>query len=98
MNIIVAACKNGGIGYKNILPWHIANELKFFKNITVGNGNNAVVMGKNTWNSFKNPLPKRDNYVLSTTMEDYDEVNIIRDIDSITGLLKKKHYELKKRQ
>ena len=34
MNMIVAFCKNRGIGYKNQLPWHIPNELKYFKRKT----------------------------------------------------------------
>ena len=32
MNIIVAACKNKGIGFGNKLPWHLKNELNYFKN------------------------------------------------------------------
>ena len=48
MNIIVAVCRNQGIGFKNTLPWKLKKELKYFKILTKGNGNNAVIMGKNT--------------------------------------------------
>tara|TARA_X000000368_G_scaffold125313_1_gene98365 strand:- start:3396 stop:3965 length:570 start_codon:yes stop_codon:yes gene_type:complete len=65
MNIVVAACKNKGIGFKNNLPWNLKNELNYFKHLTIGNENNAVIMGKNTWLGFNKALPKRKNFVLS---------------------------------
>lgn len=68
MKLIVALCKNRGIGFKNAMPWYIKNDFVNFKKLTVGNGNNAVIMGRKTWLSipFKNrPLPKRENIVLS---------------------------------
>ena len=51
----------GLIGFTAIV---VLGYFGYFKYITIGNGNNAVVMGKNTWNSFKNPLsipPLRKN-------------------------------------
>ena len=84
MNIIVAVCRNQGIGFKNTLPWKLKQELKYFKFLTKGNGNNAVVMGKNTCFSLPKALPKRENFVLSTTMKQTNEdFNIIKNIDSI---------------
>jgi dihydrofolate reductase len=69
MKIIVASCKNFGIGFKNKLPWKLKNELKYFKKLTIGNGNNAIIMGSNTWFSLpKSPLPNRFNCVLSTKL------------------------------
>lgn len=65
MNIIVAACKNRGIGLNNKLPWELKKEMNIFKNLTKGNGKNAVIMGKNTWLSLPKALPKRDNFVIS---------------------------------
>ena len=93
MNIIVAACRNRGIGYKNLLPWHIPSELKYFKHLTLGKGNNAVVMGKNTWKSLKKPLPKRDNFVLSTTMDENEKPYILRNIDHLDILLDNNNYD-----
>ena len=70
MNIIVAASKNMGIGFKNKLPWNLKKELGYFKRKTVGNGNNLIVMGKNTWMGLPiKPLPFRYNCVLSTTLK-----------------------------
>ena len=69
MNIIVAATKNMGIGFQNKLPWHLKNELKYFKKKTIGDGNNLIVMGKNTWLSLpKKPLPFRTSCVISSTL------------------------------
>ena len=69
MNMIVAFCKNQGIGYKNKLPWHIPNELKYFKRKTSQGDNNVVVMGKNTWESLpKKPLKNRKNIILSQSL------------------------------
>ena len=65
MNIVVAACKNKGIGFKNKLPWNLKNEMNYFKHLTIGNENNAIIMGKNTWMGFNKALPKRANFVLS---------------------------------
>ena len=45
MKLIVAFCKNRGIGYKNNLPWKLKSDLIRFKSLTIGNGNNAIVMG-----------------------------------------------------
>ena len=65
MKLIVAICKNGGIGYKNKIPWHLKKDLQHFKKMTIGNNNNAVIMGNNTWKSLNNtPLPKRTNIIL----------------------------------
>ena len=66
MNIVVAVCKNRGIGFENKLPWILKNEMNYFKHLTIGNGNNAVIMGKNTWFGFTRALPKRENFVLSS--------------------------------
>jgi dihydrofolate reductase len=66
MKLIVAICKNGGIGYKNKIPWHLKKDLQHFKKMTIGNNNNAVIMGNNTWKSLNNtPLPKRTNIILT---------------------------------
>ena len=54
INIIVAYCKNNGIGFENKMPWHIKSDLKKFQKLTIGNGNNAIIMGKNTYNSILN--------------------------------------------
>lgn len=61
--IIVAVADNRAIGKDNTLLWHIAEDMKYFRQTTTGS---PVVMG---WMTFKSiggrPLPKRDNVVIS---------------------------------
>jgi dihydrofolate reductase len=69
INIIVAYCKNRGIGINNQLPWNLSEDLKRFSKITKGTGNNAIIMGRNTYESIGRTLPHRFNIVLSTTQQ-----------------------------
>ena len=79
LKLIVARCKNKGIGKNNIMPWYLKADLKRFQALTVGNKNNSIIMGKNTWKSLnKTPLPHRKNIVVSTTMKDITEKWIIK--------------------
>ena len=65
--IIVAYGKNRGIGLKNKLPWPInKKDMEHFKKITTGNKNNAVIMGRNTFESIGNTLPNRFNIVVTS--------------------------------
>lgn len=79
INVIVAICKNRGIGYNNNIPWgYIKKDMQNFRKLTIGNGNNAIIMGKNTFFSLpKGPLLRRDNYVLSSSMT-YNEIKDIK--------------------
>ena len=70
-SIIIASCLNGGIGYDNTIPWNIKEEIKLFKKITTGYIDNtkvnAIIMGRNTWNSLPDkPLRNRLNIVITT--------------------------------
>jgi len=68
-NLIVAICINRGIGYKNMIPWKVSEDMKMFSKVTKGEGNNAVVMGRKTWESLSyRPLKNRDNLILSKTL------------------------------
>lgn len=79
-NIIVAVCNDNGIGVNNKLPWNKLNEdMKNFSKLTIGNKNNAIIMGKNTYISIGKSLPNRTNIVISTTLtkNDVDDNTII---------------------
>lgn len=70
-SIIIASCLNGGIGYDNTISWSIKEETKLFKKITSCNNDylktNAIIMGRNTWNSLPNkPLKNRLNIVITS--------------------------------
>jgi dihydrofolate reductase len=90
-NIIVAICENNGIGYNNSLPWNIKEDLKIFSKLTRGNNNNAIIMGRNTFESLPNNfLPKRDNLILSSSIiiDEKREDNIIKTFDNINSIIK----------
>lgn len=73
-SIIVAIDEENGIGRQGQLSWRIPSELKHFRDITIGGGKNAVIMGEVTWlslpESFR-PLPQRENIVLSQKKTTY---------------------------
>jgi len=76
INIIVAYCNNNGIGFENQMPWHIKSDLKKFQKLTTGTGNNAIIMGRNTFESIKSkPLSGRDNLILSSTLNINEKIN-----------------------
>ena len=76
INIIVAVSKNYGIGKNNDLPWFFKNDLKHFASLTKNTKNNALIMGKNTWESIPiKPLPKRHNLILSSSLDIQDNYN-----------------------
>jgi dihydrofolate reductase len=67
-SIIVAVSEDLGIGKDNELLWHISEDLKRFKRLTMGN---TVIMGKRTWESLpKRPLPSRKNIVPTDNPEE----------------------------
>ncbi|GAA5101546.1 dihydrofolate reductase [Wohlfahrtiimonas larvae] len=62
ISLIVAIAQNGTIGINNSLPWHLPDDLAFFKKSTI---NKPIIMGRKTYESLGRPLPKRDNIVIS---------------------------------
>jgi dihydrofolate reductase len=63
ISLIVALAQNKAIGINNKLPWHLPNDLKFFKRTTLGK---PVIMGRKTFDSLGKALPGRTNIVVST--------------------------------
>ena len=69
INIIAAVAKNRAIGYKNDTVYYISEDLKRFKQLTMGH---TVIMGRKTFYSLpKGALPNRRNIVLSRTETDF---------------------------
>lgn len=62
ISLIVAMAENRVIGRDNSLPWHLSDDLKSFRRITM---NKPVVMGRKTHESIGRPLPGRQNIVIS---------------------------------
>jgi dihydrofolate reductase len=71
LTIIAALARNGVIGRANRMPWHIPEDLKRFKALTLGH---PVIMGRKTFESILEtlgkPLPGRENIVV-TRSRDY---------------------------
>jgi dihydrofolate reductase len=64
--LIAAVADNGVIGRGGKMPWHISDDLRRFKRLTMGH---RIVMGRKTWESIgSKPLPGRENVVLSRSM------------------------------
>lgn len=74
--------QNGLIGRERRLPWHLPNDLQFFKEVTLGQ---TIVMGRATFDGMgKRLLPKRHTIVL-TTQVDYDAngAEVVNDVQTI---------------
>lgn len=63
ISLIVAATTNNVIGRDGALPWHISEDLKRFKRLTIGK---PIIMGRLTYESIGKPLPDRRNIVISS--------------------------------
>jgi dihydrofolate reductase len=62
VSIVVAMDEHAGIGLEGRLPWHLPNDLKRFKALTLGK---PIVMGRRTFDSIGRALPGRRNIVVS---------------------------------
>ena len=60
--LVAAVAANGVIGRNGRLPWQLPEDLKHFKQLTLGH---PVIMGRLTWESLGKPLPGRDNIVVT---------------------------------
>jgi dihydrofolate reductase len=67
ISLIVAVARNGVIGKDGKLPWHLPEDLKRFKALTMGH---HIIMGRRTWESIGRPLPGRKSVVV-TRQRDY---------------------------
>lgn len=62
ISFLWAQDRKGVIGYNNELPWRLPEDLKYFKETTMGH---PIVMGRKTYESIGKPLPGRENIVLT---------------------------------
>lgn len=83
--LVVAASENGVIGAGGTLPWHIPQDLKRFKALTLGK---PCIMGRKTWQSLpRKPLPGRTNIVVSRDPAFRAEgAHVTRDFDAALRL------------
>ena len=79
MIAIAAMSRNRAIGLEGRIPWHLSEDLKFFKRTTLGH---VVLMGRKTYDSIGKPLPDRENWILSRSAE-IPGVQVLRSMDEI---------------
>jgi thymidylate synthase len=99
LNLVVAyTFGKQGIGYNGTIPWHIPEDLKHFKDITISKSIeypfSIVIMGRKTWESIpekRRPLTERFNIIISNNQEYIDCENAkydsIKMIDYKSGIL-----------
>jgi dihydrofolate reductase len=91
---IVAITPDRVIGRAGTLPWHLPEDLAFFKRTTTGH---AIVMGRKTFESIGKPLPKRRNIVLTRdpawsapgveTIHRPEEIDTLPDLDGTVFII-----------
>lgn len=91
ISLIVACGRKGEIGKKNGLLWHISDDLKNFKRITLGK---TILMGRKTYESIGKPLPGRETVVL-TRSQDFNVpgVTVAASLESAIEEAKKQNIE-----
>ena len=77
---IAAMSLNRVIGRNNQLPWHIPEELKWFKKMTTGH---VIIMGRATWESIGRPLPNRETIVVSRKGTPIPGIQVVSSLDDI---------------
>ena len=88
LTLITAISENKVIGFKNKVPWHIPEDMKRFRELTI---DHPVIMGRKTYDSLPDkfrPLPDRKNIVLSTSLEPQEKIYIARNMEEALKLTK----------
>jgi dihydrofolate reductase len=84
ISMIWAMAENNVIGRDNKLPWHLPNDLKYFKKITTGK---PIIMGRKTYDSIGKPLPNRTNIVITRDTKFYEDgVKVVHTLDDAIEL------------
>lgn len=84
LTAIVAMDQNRLIGADGKLPWHLPEDLAFFKKTTLGH---PILMGRKTFESIGRPLPKRKNIVLTRDETwSHEGVEVIHSPDAIAKM------------
>ncbi len=86
VTLVAAVARNGVIGRDGGLPWHLPDDLRHFKSLTMGG---VLVMGRKTYESIGRPLPGRQTVVV-TRRTDWDAEGVIR-AGSVTEALEVAH-------
>ena len=77
-NIILATDKDYGLAKDHKIPWYYPEDLKHFNTITSGH---IIIMGRNTADELKKPLPNRKNIVISSNKSYRDGFILVNSFD-----------------
>jgi dihydrofolate reductase len=89
ISLLWAMDENRAIGRNNQLPWHLPEDLKYFKRVTMGK---PIAMGRKTYDSIGRPLPGRENIVITRSQGiTIEGCTVIHDVND---LLKRDDEEL----
>jgi dihydrofolate reductase len=91
LSLLVAADENNVIGKDNKLPWHLPNDLKYFKNLTWGM---PILMGRKTFESIGKALPGRKSIVITRNKDwQRQDVAVVYSVEE--AIEKAKEYDVK---
>lgn len=79
LSAIAAMSSNRIIGYKDSLPWHLPEDLQYFKTKTTGK---VMIMGRKTFESIGKPLPGRYHIIITRDKNfkyDHELVSVVHD-------------------
>jgi dihydrofolate reductase len=82
--------REGVIGAGNRIPWHLPEELRLFRQLTLGG---TVIMGRKTFASLGRPLAQRRNIVISTTLAETPGIILCRDFPSAVATADRRQTE-----
>ena len=91
LSIIVAVAKNNVIGKDNQLLWRLSNDLKNFKEITMGH---TIIMGRKTFESLPKVLPGRRHIILTRDKSFVVPNEMVEVFNSVTELLESLNPEI----
>ena len=81
---IAAMAENRVIGRDNEIPWHLPDDMKWFRQTTLGK---TLLMGRKTFASIGKPLPKRRTIVLSRSADGIEGVDVLHELSKIASIL-----------
>lgn len=82
ISMMIAAAENRVMGKDNQMPWHLPNDLQYFKKCTMGK---PMIMGRKTYESLGKPLPGRP-HIIVTRQENYQAPNANEQVQVVTNL------------
>lgn len=91
ITLIAAVAKDNIIGKSGAMAWHIPEDLRRFRAITMGG---AVIMGRRTFESIGKPLPGRFNIVISRQSQNIEGCNVVHSPDDALDIAKESGGEI----